>query len=138
MTDSLLKKYTAGKSDKAPQTPADESDEVDNLRAFGFLRGVRERATMLELRLRDGVIAAFGYAWLEHAEFDPSDGIMLQFGGRKVRITGRNLNAEARPNVRLFAAIVRHRVPWIHEADEPTALAAPRTAIVIERIKLKE
>ncbi len=78
-----------------------------------------------------------GYAWLEHAEFDPSEGIMLQFGGRKVRITGRNLNAEARPNVRLFAAIVRHRVPWIHEADEPTALAAPRTAIVIEGIDVK-
>jgi hypothetical protein len=133
----MLNKYMAAKPGKASKEAPDEAGIVDDLRAFGLLRGVHERALMLELRLRDGIIAAFGYAWLEHAEFDPSNGIMLQFGGRKVHITGRNLNIEARPNVRLFNALVRHRVPWIHEADESTALAAPRAAIVIEGIDVK-
>ena len=49
--------------------------------AFGFLRGVRDRAIMLELRHRDGRISAVGYAWLSGAEFDPSAGITLSFGG---------------------------------------------------------
>ncbi len=57
-------------------------------------------------------------AWLDLASFDPSEGITLGFGGRKVTIRGRNLQAEVRPNVRLFQALVRQRVPWLQEADE--------------------
>ncbi len=79
---------------------------------------------MLELRHKDGSVSAFSYAWLERAEFDPSEGISLHFAGKTVLITGRYLNAEARPNVRLFAGIVRHRVPWIQEAGGPTAMVA--------------
>ena len=90
---------------------------------------------MLELRRRDGTISAFAYAWLDHAELEPSVGIRLHFGGHCVSITGRNLNAEIRPNVRLFAAIVRHRVPWLREADGTTAFQAEPGAVVIERIE---
>ena len=70
-------------------------------------------------------------------DFDPSEGITLHFGGETVKITGRNLNAEIRPNVRLFAAIVRHRVPWIQQADGATAMAAPKGSLVIEGIKIE-
>jgi hypothetical protein len=45
-----------------------------DLGAFGFLRGVRDRAVMLELRWKDGSVVAFAYAWLERAGFDPSEG----------------------------------------------------------------
>jgi len=38
--------------------------------------------------------------------------------------------------VRLFSGIVRHRVPWIQEADEPAAMAAGRGAVVVEGIEL--
>jgi hypothetical protein len=55
----------------------------------------------------------------------------------KVRITGRNLNAEVRPNIRLFAGIFRYRVPWIQEADEPSAMAAGKEAAVVETITFK-
>jgi hypothetical protein len=102
--------------------------------AFGWLRGTHERAAMLELRKKDGGIVAFAYAWLERAEFDPSGGILLKFGMEKVRITGRNLNAESRPNVRLFSGIVRHRVPWIQEADRPATMEAGRGAVVVDGI----
>ncbi|HUY88243.1 MAG TPA: hypothetical protein VMV10_05890 [Pirellulales bacterium] len=113
-----------------------ETEEPSDLGAFGWLRGVHDRSAMLEFRKKDGSITAFAYAWLERAEFDPSEGIALRFGPQKVRITGRNLNAEARPNVRLFAGIVRHRVPWIQEADQAAAMEAGRGATVIEAIEL--
>jgi hypothetical protein len=90
---------------------------------------------MLELKHKDGRVSAFGYAWLDHVEFDPSEGITLFFGGRIVKISGRNLNAEVRTNVRLVEALLRHRVPWIRETDGPSALEAGRNATVIEEIK---
>ncbi|HUY87562.1 MAG TPA: hypothetical protein VMV10_02390 [Pirellulales bacterium] len=74
---------------------------------------------------------------LERAEFDPSEGITLRFGPQKVKIAGRNLNGEVRPHVRLFAGIVRHRVPWIQEADQAAAMEAGRGATVVERVELK-
>ena len=92
---------------------------------------------MLELRHRGGNITGLGYAWLERAEFDPSQGITLFFIGKAVKITGSNLNAETRPNVRLFNGILRHRVPWIQEADEPAIMKAARDTLVIEQIVLK-
>jgi hypothetical protein len=110
-------------------------DEVEDCApSFGFLRGSKERAQMFEIRYHDGKLEAFTYSWLDHAIFDPSEGITLHFSRKKVRLTGRNLNAEVRPNLRLWEAILRHRVPWIKEADEPTALSAPRHALVIERV----
>lgn len=111
-----------------------DEDGPSDLGAFGWLRGQHDRAPMLELRKKDGNIIAFPYTWLERAQFDPSDGILLKFGVEKVKITGRNLNAEVRPNVRLFAGIVRHRVPWIQEADQAAAMEASREATVVETI----
>lgn len=109
----------------------------DDFGSFGFLRGVRDRAIMLEIRHKDGRITANSYAWLESAEFDPSEGITLNFSGKFVKLIGRNLNSEFRPNVRLFAGIVRHRVPWIQEADGPTAMEASNVAVIIEEVQLK-
>jgi hypothetical protein len=114
-----------------------DGEAADDLGAFGWLRGVQDRALMLEIRHKDGRVTAKGYSWLQSAEFDPSEGITLNFSGEMIRISGRNLNAEPRPNVRLFAGILRHRVPWIQEADEPAILEAPKDAVVIENVKVK-
>jgi hypothetical protein len=92
---------------------------------------------MLEIRHRDGRITAKGYSWLQSAEFDPSNGITLNFTAERVTITGRNLSAEVRPNTRLFAGILRHRVPWSQEADEPAILEAAKDAVVVEEVKVK-
>jgi hypothetical protein len=114
-----------------------EVEAADDFGAFGWLRGVQDRAIMLEIRHKDGCVTAKGYSWLQSAEFDPSSGITLNFSGETVTITGRNLNAESRPNVRLFAGILRHRVPWIQEMDEPAILEAAKNAVVIEDVKVK-
>jgi hypothetical protein len=37
----------------------------------------------------------------------------------------------------LFAGVLRHRVSWIQEADEPTAMEAPKEATVIEEVEVK-
>jgi hypothetical protein len=112
-----------------------EGEPWDDLGAFGWLRGTRERALMLELRRKNGHVLAVGYAWLEKAEFEPSDGIALHFVGQKVRLRGRNLNVELRPHVRLFDGIARHRVPWIREAGQGERLRATEGACVVEAIE---
>lgn len=110
MTDSLLNKYTR------PQTePDDPQLETEDLGSFGWLRGMRERATMLELRKKDGNITAIGYAWIEKIEFDPSEGITIHALGQQVKIQGLNLNAQVRPGVSLYLGLTRHRVTWIEE-----------------------
>ena len=112
-----------------------EDDLSDNLIAFGWFRGVRDQAIMLQVRHRNGTIAAYPYALLNYAEFKRSEGIVLSFGNRMIRITGRNLDAECRPNLRLFDGLMRRRVPWIQEADEPTAMNAPKGALVIDDVR---
>jgi hypothetical protein len=92
---------------------------------------------MLELRFRDGSVDALGYAWLHRAKFDPSGGITLLFGERTVTISGRNLNAERHQNIRLFAGIVRQRVPWIQEAGRAQVMESPKDATVIEAIEVE-
>lgn len=89
---------------------------------------------MLELRRKDGSIVAVGYGWLERIAFDPSEGVTLTAAGQKIRIRGRNLNAEVRPSVRLFEGIARHRVPWVREADRTASLQAGDRATVIDSI----
>ena len=112
-----------------------EGEAWDDLGAFGWLRGLRERSVMLELKRKDGYVLAIGYGWLERAEFDPSHGIALHVVGHTIRIRGRNLNAEIRPQVRLFEGLVRHRVPWIREASHGERLRTPEAACLIEAME---
>lgn len=110
-----------------------EPDGLDDYGAFGWLRGTKERSVMLELRKRTGNIIAIGYGWLERVEFDPSVGITLLVPGQRIIISGRNLNAEIRPHVRLFEGITRHRVPWVAETAYPPNIAS-ETGVIVEQI----
>jgi hypothetical protein len=58
----------------------------------------------------------------------------LHVHGDKIRIKGRNLNAETRPEVRLFQGIARHRVAWVQEADRPGTMNGRETTTIIEDI----
>jgi hypothetical protein len=135
MFEKAVDPFAPRRKDNSAVSP--DGDGVEDLVAFGWLRGVQERAIMLELRHKDGRITAKGYSWLQGAEFDPSSGITLNFSGETVTIKGRNLGGEARPNIRLFAGIVRHRVPWIQEADGAAVMEAAKDAVVIEEVKVK-
>lgn len=133
--ESLLERYTGTRPERTEATHHDTDDLLD-CGAFGWLRGIRDRAPMLEVRHKDGRISGFAYAWLDSIDFDPSVGITISFSGRKVILTGRNLNQEMRPNVSLLGGLLRHRIPWIAEASGHTLLESPPTITVIEEIKV--
>lgn len=135
--NNVLAQYTTklGGS-QAPSEPEADPGQEENLGVFGWLRGIRDRAVMLELRRKDGSVAALGYSWLERIDFDPSDGITLKFAGQTVKIVGRNLDAELQPQVRLLAGLVRHRVLWIQEASWTDRLDDRRVGPTIDAIEL--
>ncbi|MBE7506225.1 MAG: hypothetical protein HS101_08050 [Planctomycetia bacterium] len=136
MNDSLIDRLVSRELATGPNGhERDDETDIADLGTFGFLRGSRERATMLELRKKDGNILAVAYGYIDKAEFNPSEGITLHLAGHKIRIKGRNLNVEAMPKVKLFEAITRHRVPWLREADEPGLLTACEKEAVIESIE---
>jgi len=112
-----------------------EADGHEDLGAFGWLRGLRDRAIMLELRKKDGTVVAIAYSFIDRVEFDPSEGITIRCGLEKIRIKGRGLNAEIRPEVRLFQGITRQRVPWIQEADASSLIRADKNSVIVESIE---
>jgi hypothetical protein len=67
-------------------------------------------------------------------QFNPTEGITLHVHGDKICIKGRNLNAEIRPEVRLFQGIARHRVAWVQEADRPGGLNGGKRTTIIDQI----
>ena len=139
MTDNLLDKLTkpATKVGETSGSSGATSDqvEVDDFGTFSFLRGVRDRAFFLELRKKNGLVKAIGYAWIWEMELDPSGEIRLFYHGSKIRIIGRNLNTEVRPNMRMFQGICRHRVTFIQEADQSSLMRADVRETVIEMIE---
>jgi hypothetical protein len=136
MSDRLLDRYAGRRSSSDGEADgASEPDGSEDLGAFGWLRGPRERAVMLELRKKDGAIVAVAYGFIDRVEFHPTEGITLRCGQEKIRIKGRGLNAEVRPQIRLFQGITRHRVPWIQEADASSLLRADKNAVIVEAVE---
>jgi hypothetical protein len=138
MTDSVLSRFASSHVKPANQgTPSPTESEIEHATdcwAFGLLRGIRDRAVMIELRKKDGNVRALGYAWLGQADFDPSNGITLDFGRQKVRIRGRNLNQPSGSGGQLFDGICRHRVAWVREADELSAMKTGEHETLVEQI----
>lgn len=123
----------------APQTEQAAPDDVsarttDDLGCYGWRNSPYDGADVLELIQKTGHVAALPYAWIEFAEFNPSEGITLHARGSKVTIRGRNLNKETRPQVRLFEGIVARRVAWVREAERSEDLAAVEAATVVAAI----
>src|SRR5579863_541200 len=72
----------------------DECGE-DSCAAFGYLRGIRERADAVQVRFQNGNSRWFPYSWLGEWKFNPSDGLLLKFSGDLVYlvlIRGSNLS----------------------------------------------
>ena len=136
MKDSILKRYmlTDPQAEKPGGVSGEDSEEVEDVGFFGWLRGTRDRAVMLELRKKDGSVVAYDYAILRKIEHDPSQGVTLHFSGEAVKITGRNLKEDVKPGVSLVRGLLWHRIPWIREASDAENLKAGEAAIVIERI----
>ena len=114
-----------------PPLEADESgDDEDEFPCYGKLRGARQVAFMLELRLANGDGEAFDYGLLGRVRFDPSAGLTLHFANGVVTLAGKNL----RP---VFEAALTRRLTWVREANEPGRVGGDPGATVITKISLE-
>jgi hypothetical protein len=134
MTDKFVRRRGRLSEDRFELVPSADGGAVDDFHSFGWLRGVRERASMLELRKKSGNVLAVAYSWIERVEFDPTEGIILRVRNDAIRIKGRNLNAEVRPEVRLFRGIARHRIAWVEETESQARMSGPQLSVVIDEI----
>ena len=118
---------------------ADPNSDEDDCRAFGYLRGIRDRALSIEFRFVDGRSLAFPYTWLGTMKYDPSAGLLLQFTGDQIYLVlleGSNLNALVNGSVSLYdRGIQRHRVTWVREMTKQDAAKAGQGEVTVERIR---
>lgn len=111
--------------------------------AFGYLRGIRERADAIEFRLQDGNSVWFPYNWLGNWKFNPSEGLLLKFSGDLVYlvlIRGSNLDrplADSTINL-TSAGLQRHRVIWVKEMSAEEIRQVGDTAPTIDSIAIME
>jgi hypothetical protein len=126
-------------------TPAkvaiEEEDEAARP-AFGFLRGVRDRALNIEFRReREGDCFSFPYSWLGPSRFHPSVGLVLLFSGSElflVTIQGRNLNTLGETGLSLYErGILRHRVTYVRELAKADSKSLPEGECVVDHIEVK-
>lgn len=134
MMQDVLAKYTRqmGSDEDGADSPLREA--ADDFVAFGWMRGLRVRANMIELRKRTGHFLAVGYAWIEKVEFEPSSGVTLHLPGQRIQIKGSNLNAEVRAGVRLFEGITRGRVSWVRETERSSLIDHDNQMVLVEEI----
>ena len=111
--------------------------------AFGYLRGIRDSATSVEFRFRDGNSIWFPYGWMGTWQYNPSEGLLLKFSGDLVYlvlIRGSNLDKplnEGAINL-THAGLQRHRVLWVREMSEEEIRQVGETGPTIDSIEVAE
>ena len=126
-------------SDKEPEGSSNEG----SCGAFGYLRGIRDNATAVEFRFRDGNSVWFPYNWMGNWRFNPSEGLLLKFSGDLVYlvlIRGSNLDmplVEGTINL-TTGGLQRHRVMWIREMSEADIKTVGETGPTIDSIQVVE
>jgi hypothetical protein len=126
------------KKDKQKEKDAEE----ECCPAFGYLRGLRERALAVEIRFRDGNRDYFPYSHLGPWRFNPSVGLLLKFTGDVVTlvlIRGSNLDALVGGSVNLTdRGLQRHRITFVREMDEAELRTVGEGGPTIDRIEVAE
>lgn len=96
---------------------------------IGIERQNGERSIMLDIQFQDGKQKAIPYTYLSGIDYDPSNGIVLEFMEKKITISGRNLE-------KLYEYLLLHRVNYIKEnigdLDD-----TPENMLFIEKIHLE-
>jgi len=137
--------HLAGHAGIPPTKEAEaEAEAVEaSCAAFGYLRGIRDRADAVEFRLRDGNSVWFPYGWLGTWKHNPSEGLLLKFSGDLVYlvlIRGSNLDRpldEGTINL-TRAGLQRHRVLWVREMSEEYIQKVGETGPTIDSIQIAE
>jgi hypothetical protein len=109
------------------QKPDDKDKETDageaSCPAFGYLRGLDQRALAVEFRYRDGNSDWYSYGLLSNWRHNPSVGLLLKFTSdvtTLVLIRGSNLDALVGDKAINLTdrGFQRHRILWVREMDE--------------------
>lgn len=128
---------------RARRRGSDDETVEDSCAAFGYLRGIRERADAIEIRFLNGNSVWFPYHWLGEWKFNPSDGLLLKFSGDlvyAVLIRGSNLNRpliDSTTNL-TTSGLQRHRIVWMREMSEDEIRQVGETAPTIDSIEVAE
>ena len=129
---------------KPSQKPEAEGDEGEgSCRAFGYLRGLRDHASAVEFRFRDGNSIWFPYGWLGPWQYNPSEGLLLKFSGDLVYlvlIRGSNLDLPLKDGAANLTTggLQRHRVLWIREMTKEDIKQIGEKGPTIDRIEVAE
>jgi len=121
-----------------------EASDEESCSAFGFLRGLHDRALAVEFRFRNGNKEWWSYNLLGMWRHDPSVGILLKFIGGDlvtlVLIRGSNLGAQLNQHsVNLTdRGLQRHRVIYVREMDEDELRKATPGEPTIDHIEIGE
>jgi hypothetical protein len=121
----------------------DDDGVEDSCAAFGYLRGIRERADAIEIRFINGNSVWFPYHWLGEWKFNPSEGLLLKFSGDMVYavlIRGSNLGrplADTTTNL-TTSGLQRHRIVWMREMSEDEIRQVGDTGPTIDSIEVAE
>jgi hypothetical protein len=126
------------------QTKDGEGDGAEaSCEAFGYLRGIRDQATSVEFRLRDGNSIFFPYKWIGTWKHNPSEGLLIKFSGDityLVLIRGSNLDKPLKDgSINLtHAGLQRHRILWLREMSEDEIRQVGDTGPTIDSIEVAE
>jgi hypothetical protein len=134
-------------TDRAAPPSSNRDSDADGAEsscaAFGYLRGIRERADAVEFRFRDGSSTWFPYSSLGNWKYNPSDGLLLKFSGDVVYlvlIRGSNLDkplSDSTTNL-TTSGLQRHRIVWMREMSEEEIRQVGETGPTIDRIEVGE
>jgi hypothetical protein len=113
------------------QWPKSEPEVEETRESFQEARARSRESVMLDVRLADGTVESFPYAYLTRVRYLPGDTLVLRFGGDEIKAEGRNLS-------RLREAISEHRARFIQEGTEGEEGLKPEEAAHIGRIVITE
>src|SRR6516225_2253744 len=134
---------SAGLSGILQLKEAEGEREEASCKAFGYLRGIEDKAQALELRFQSGDSMWFPYGWLGTWQYNRSDGLLLKFSGDVVYlvlIRGSNLDKplDDGPINLTRAGLQRHRVLWLREMTPEEIRQVGDSGPTIDRIEVAE
>lgn len=141
--DRVQRNTPSGLSAYLQSKEADADGTEGSCKAFGYLRGIRDQATSVEFRFRDGNSTFFPYSWMGTWKYNPSEGLLLKFSGDLVYlvlIRGSNLDkplSEGAINL-THAGLQRHRVLWVREMSDEEIRQVGETGPTIDSIEVAE
>lgn len=131
MTQSVTNKRSSVVEQLLSRTPRHEPETEEAMEAFQEARAKSRDTAMLDLRLLNGTVESFSYAYLTRVKFVPGDTILMRFGGEQVQVSGRNLH-------RLCETITEHRTRFIQQGSEADEDLKPNDAPHVDKIEITE